>query len=265
MDNRPIGVFDSGLGGITVVKEIHKVLPKEKIIYLGDTARVPYGTRSKDTVVKFSLENTKFLEKFKIKFLLIACNTASALAYEEVKNSVSIPVVDVINPGAEAALRRTLSGRIGVIATKGTILSHAYAKVLRLNGKKVKVYEQSCPLFVPLIEEGEISGRLINLVSEKYLNKFKKNSIDTLILGCTHYPIIKKTIQRKVGKKVSLVNSGAEAARKLGELLKSQNLLAEKRIGEDEYYLTDLTTNFINVAEEYLGIKISSVIQKVYL
>jgi len=265
MDARPIGIFDSGLGGLTVVKEIKKILPSEQIIYLGDTARVPYGTRSKETVVRFSLQNTKFLSKFNIKCLVIACNTASALAYGEIKNSVSVPIIDVINPGAETALSKSSNKIIGVIGTRGTILSHAYKNALKKRCGKVIVYEQPCPLFVPLIEEGEVSGELIKIAVKKYLKVFIKTKIDTLILGCTHYPIVSGVIQKNMGDKVILVNSGVEAAKKLYDTLKNCYLLAEKKGKDDKYFVTDLSTSFIYVAEKYLGQKISSKVKKVSL
>lgn len=181
---KPIGVFDSGLGGLTVTKEIIKIMPNENIIYLGDTARVPYGTRSKDIVRKFSLEDANFLLKKKVKCIVIACNTSSAYAGNFLKKNIKIPVFDVITPAVKGAVKVSKTGNIGVIGTTGTISSGAY---------KVK-YLQACPLFVPFIEEGEINSQAIELVAKKYLSWFK-GKIDTLILGCTHYPIISKTIK----------------------------------------------------------------------
>lgn len=265
MDNRPIGVFDSGLGGLTVVKEIKNVLPKEKIIYLGDTARIPYGTRSKETIIKYSLENINFLKKFDIKCLVIACNTASAWAYSRIKNYISVPVVDMINPGASGALNKSLKKKIGVIGTKGTILSSAYKNALKKATQRVDVYEFSCPLFVPLIEEGETSGELISLVAKKYLSRFDALDIDTLILGCTHYPIISRVIKKEINYGVTLVNPGAEAAKFLYTLLVSTGSIRNIAKAENEYYLTDLSSNFINVAERYLGERISNNVKKVSL
>jgi len=265
MDNRPIGVFDSGLGGLTVVKEIKNILQNEKIIYLGDTARIPYGTRSRETIIRYSKENTAFLMKFGIKCLVIACNTSSALAYQEVKKMVDIPVIDMIIPGSQGALLKSVKKTIGVIGTKGAIQSHAYKNTIIKKDPKAAVYEHSCPLFVPLIEEGEISGRLIEIVAKKYFSYFDKLEIDTLIMGCTHYPIIHSVIKNALKRKVKLINPGVEAAKTLFNLLTSSNSLAGKSNGRDVYYLTDLSTNFIKTAEKYLGYKIEKNIKKVTL
>ncbi len=186
MDKRSLGIFDSGLGGLTVVKEIKKRLPNESIIYLGDTARVPYGTRSKETVTKFSLQDAYFLAGQNIKCLVIACNTASALAFKEVKRKLAIPVFDVVSAGAGGAVRTTKNKKVGVIGTRGTIASQAYQKAIRKQSPKILVHEKACPLFVPLIEEGEISGKMIEMLVSKYLNPLKNDKIDTLILGCLY-------------------------------------------------------------------------------
>ena len=265
MDNRPIGIFDSGLGGLTVVKEIKKILPNEQIIYLGDTARVPYGTRGRETVIRFALEDALFLTKFKIKCLVIACNTASAFAYQEVAKMVGIPVIDMIIPGSIGALRDGKTKIIAVIGTKGAIDSNAYKSALKKKSRLVSIYQIKCPLFVPLIEEGEISGKLIKLVAVKYLSPLKKLNIDTLIMGCTHYPIIKNIIKSEVGSNVKLINPGAEAAVYLRKHLLKNNSLSELKKADDKYFLTDLSCNFIYVAEKYLGEKISDKIRKASL
>jgi len=218
MDKRPIGIFDSGLGGLTVVKEIKKRLPNESIIYLGDTARVPYGTRSKETITKFSLQDVLFLTEQKVKCVVIACNTASALAFKEIKKRLVIPVFDVVSVGAKMAVETTKNKRVGIIGTRGTVTSHAYQKAIHKQNPRTLVYEKACPLFVPLIEEGEIGGKATEMLVSKYLNPLKNNKIDTLILGCTHYPIIKNIIQKKIGKRVVLVNSGEEIAKVLSTL-----------------------------------------------
>lgn len=218
---KAIGVFDSGLGGLTVVKEIKKRFPKTKIIYLGDTARVPYGTRSATVVQKFAVEDAKFLEKREVAQIIIACNTASALAYEQVKKAVSVPVHEVITPAKEAAEK--IGKNIGVIGTKGTINSGAYGHL-----------GVACPLLVPFIEEGDLSSPALKLVLKNYLQQLK--NIDTLILGCTHYPIIKDLISEDLPG-VTLVNPGEELA-KILELPEMD--------GEDEYYVTDLTKSFLS-------------------
>lgn len=258
MDKRPIGIFDSGLGGLTTVSEISKILPNENIVYLGDTARVPYGTRSKEVVEKFALEDAKFLISRNVKCIVIACNTASAYAGEKIKKQFKIPVFDVITPAIEEALKLSKNGLVGVIGTRATIASGAYDKATFM--------AKACPLFVPLIEEGEISGKLIALVSKQYLEMFKSSNIDTLILGCTHYPLISKIIQRQLGAKVKLVNSGKEVAVVVKEFLTKNNLLNPIRNKpKKEFYVTDLTQRFTQTAELFLGRKFDARIKKITL
>lgn len=266
MDKRPVGIFDSGLGGLTVVKEIKKRLPNESIVYLGDTARVPYGTRSKETVTKFSLQDAYFLTGQKVKCIVIACNTASALAFKEVKRKLTIPIFDVVSAGAKMAVETTKNKKIGVIGTRGTVASQAYQKTIRKQNPKILVHEKACPLFVSLIEEGEIKGKVIEMLASKYLNSLKNNKIDTLILGCTHYPIIKNIIKEKIGKRVVLVNSGEGIAKVLSSFLKEKKLEAPKNLNPvRKYYVTDLTKRFIKVAEIFLGEKIKGEIKKISL
>lgn len=253
--SQPIGIFDSGLGGLTVVKEIIKVLPNEDIVYLGDTARVPYGTRSKKIIQKFSQEDANFLLKNKVKCIVIACNTSSALAGGFLKKKLKIPVFDVINPALEKANKLTINGKIGVIGTRGTIASGAY---------NVK-YSQTCPLFVPFIEEGELKSSALQLVAHKYLSKFK-GKIDTMILGCTHYPIIQKLIQEEVGKRVKLINPGKCISFEVKKYLEENKLLnGQKKKGKIKYFVTDLTDRFKNVAKMFLGKKIDNYLKEVNL
>lgn len=219
-----VGVFDSGLGGLTVVSEIKKLYPKSSIVYLGDTARVPYGTRSKEVIEEFAVQDAKFLENKNVDVIIIACNTVSAVAVGAVKNAVSVPVFEVITAAKNAAQKATKNGKIGVIATRATINSGAYG------------YQGlACPLLVPLIEEGELSGPIIDAALDKYLDVVKTWGIDTLILGCTHYPLVTDLIIKKLPD-VTLINSGAELARTLA-ILESDNFV-------DEYYATDLTQQF---------------------
>jgi len=232
-----IGVFDSGLGGLTVVKEIKKLHPKAKIVYLGDTARVPYGTRSKETVVRFALEDARFLEKKGVECVVIACNTASALAYKEVKKVCKVPVYEVISAARQQAER--VGTRIGVIGTRGTIRSGAYGHI-----------GVACPLLVPFIEEGELNSPALEIVLKDYLKKFPK--IDTLILGCTHYPIIAKVIGKIMGPKVKLINPAEELAKKLPV----ENPSASSGL-KDEYYVTDMTPRYKEVAKRFLGWEIT--------
>jgi len=193
-----IGIFDSGLGGLTVVKEIKKLYPNSNLIYLGDTARIPYGTRSKQIVEEFSIEDAKFLESRGVEAIVIACNTASALAVDAVKQAVKVPVYEVISAGCEAAVAASQSGRIGMIGTRATVGSHAYAKKIKSLNPDIVTHELACPLLVPLIEEGEIEGEIINLVLSKYLQEVRQWQVDALILGCTHYPLVEELVDRQL-------------------------------------------------------------------
>ncbi|OGM15178.1 glutamate racemase [Candidatus Woesebacteria bacterium RIFCSPLOWO2_01_FULL_43_11] len=265
MNARPIGVFDSGLGGLTVVNEIKKALPYEDIIYLGDTARVPYGTRSKEVVKKFSLEDAIFLITRKVKCLVIACNTSSALGASEVRKISPVPVFDAISPTVKKVATLSLR-KTGVIGTRGTIGSHAYRDAIKKLNAKSKIIELACPLLVPAIEEGETSGQLIRALIRKYLTPLKKEKIDSLILACTHYPIIKKEIKRFMGQGVALIDPAEEIAASLSLYLEEKNLLApENPKAKRIYFVTDLTSRFIGVAEMFLGERISGSIKKVSL
>lgn len=243
-NKKPIGVFDSGLGGLTVVKQLINILPNEDIVYLGDSARVPYGTRSKETIIKFSFEDSNFLLKKKVKCIVIACNTASALAGKELEKKLKIPVFNVITPSLNYSKSISKSGKIGVIGTRGTIGSGAY---------KVP-FAKACPLFVPFIEEGNIDGEALKLIAKDYLSDFKKEKIDTLIMGCTHYPIIKDIIQNEVGEGVSLVDPGRAVTEQLRYSLAENNMLNnQKKMGKINYFVTDLTDRFAQVAKMFLG------------
>jgi len=243
---KAIGVFDSGLGGLTVVKEIIKALPNEDIVYLGDTARVPYGTRSKEIVTKFSIEDAKFLLNKNVKCIVIACNTSSAYAGKYLKQTIKIPVFDVIVPAMIDAKSASKRGKIGVIGTRGTIASGAY---------KVR-YKEACPLFVPFIEEGEIESDALRIIVKKYLSSLK-GKIDTLIMGCTHYPIIEDLIGKELGKKVILINPGISVSGELKNYLTTNNLLnTGYKKGSLRFFVTDLTERFVKVAEQFLGQKI---------
>jgi glutamate racemase len=265
MHNKPIGVFDSGLGGLTVVKEIVEVLPGENIVYLGDTARVPYGTRSREVVTKFSGEDVEFLLRKGVKCIVIACNTASAFAFEYLKNKYNIPIFNVITPTSKNALEHTKSNIIGVIGTRGTIDSKAYDIELKRN-KNVKIYSKACPLFVPLIEEGEIEGNIIKGVVAKYLSYFKDKNIDTLILGCTHYPVIEKELVNYLGNKINYINPGTETAKDLKIYLKDNNLLNNSsNKGNISYYVTDINNRFKETAEVFFKNGISKKIVKVQI
>ncbi len=258
MNSKPIGVFDSGLGGLTVVKEIIKALPHEDIVYLGDTARVPYGTRSQEVVTQFAKEDAQFLLKKGVKCIVIACNTASAFAYDYLVKTFNLPIFDVISSASEKALE--LGGnQIGVIGTRGTIDSKAYNKKL---GQKLLTL--ACPLFVPLIEEGEIEGAIIKSIVKKYLQYFKGKPLKVLILGCTHYPIIKPEIERYLGSKILYIDPGKEVATKLNEYLSANKLLnSQTGLGKVDYYVTDVNNKFKETAKMFMGNGVSKKIRKV--
>lgn len=222
-----IGVFDSGVGGLTVAREIMRQMPNETIIYFGDTARVPYGSKSKETILKFSRQIVKFLRIKGVKAIVIACNTASALALETVKAELDIPVIGVVKPGAKTASEVTKSGRIGVIATEATINSGIYTKYLSEIKPEFQVFTKACPLFVPLVEEGWLYDSVTIEIAERYLSELKGYDIDTLVLGCTHYPLIRHTLQKVAGENVALVNPAYETAKSLKEVLINNNLVRE--------------------------------------
>ena len=260
----PIGIFDSGLGGLTVVKQIIKLLPHEDIVYLGDTARVPYGTRSREIVQQFSLEDADFLLKKDVKIIVVACNTASAFAGEFLKKKLNVPVFEVITSASEYAVQKTSNKKIGIIGTRGTIGSGAYQKAIKKFDKSVKVFSKECPLFVPFIEEGEIENEALKLVAGNYLLGLKKEKIDTLIMGCTHYPIIRKIIEKEIDHhKVNLIDPGETEAIEVFNFLKKNKILNPQKVkGKRKYFVTDLTKRFSKVAEMFLGDKMHGSLQK---
>ena len=254
-----IGVFDSGIGGLTVARELFRVLPNERVVYLGDTARVPYGNKSKETVVKFSTESVLFLMDQKVKLVVVACNTASSFALPALRKFSSTPVLGVIDPGVEAALQATRSGRIGVIGTTSTIGSGAYQKGIKRRAPKAQVVSVSCPLFVPFAEEGWVSDKIIESVAHKYLAPLKSSKIDTLILGCTHYPLLKNTIAKVMGEKVRLVDSATQTALKASLLLKKLNQLNTARRSGHRFFVTDEPKQFSKLSKRFLGKSIGQV------
>ena len=258
---RPIGIFDSGIGGLTVLKEIQREVPVENIVYFGDTARVPYGTKSKETITKFSIDNINFLQDFDVKIAVVACNTASSLSLDALKDRFSLPIIGVIEPGAKEAIAKTKNGKIGVIGTKATIGSGAYESHLKRLDPSVKVYSQACPLFVPFVEEGWLEGEVVSQVARTYLDSLKSFGIDTLILGCTHYPLLNKVIQNAIGESVRLVNSAQATAKEARELLDKLNLAAGKSQGPQEtrFYVSDEPEQFRTLGERFLGRSIHSV------
>lgn len=254
--NAPVGVFDSGVGGLTVAREIMRQIPEERIIYFGDTARVPYGSKSKDTIVRYSRQIIRFLRSKGVKAIVIACNTASAHALETVQKESDIPIIGVINAGARAAVQATVNGRIGVIGTVGTIGSGIYTEVMQQMRPGVRVIGKSCPLFVPLVEEGLLHDSVTDEIASRYLAELKGKYIDTLVLGCTHYPLLRSTLRRLMGDDVTLVNPAYETAIELRELLKANGLNREMPApdGEEKYqfFVSDLAEKFTDFATSIL-------------
>jgi len=266
ISNLPIGIFDSGVGGLTVYRALHERLPNERFVYLGDTARVPYGTKSLRTVERYAIENSKFLEAHGIKLLVVACNTASALALPAIREAINVEVVGVIEPGARAAVEVAGGQAIGVIATEATVQSSAYARAIAGIDANVKVIERACPLFVPLAEEGWVDTDVTRTIAAHYLSDLAKHGADALgalVMGCTHYPILRKVIGRVVGEKVPLIDSGEATAREVEGLLSHKgiartpraNLAAERKLCDDldHFYVTDAAERFAKVAERFLG------------
>ena len=259
-DPRPIGIFDSGVGGLTVFSEVEKALPREEIVYFGDTARVPYGTKSKETVTKFSVENVEFLMKHNVKLVLVACNTASSLSLDFLKRCFRVPIIGVIEPGARNAAASTRNNRIGVVGTNATIISGAYEKAVKKISPKIAVYSQSCPIFVPLVEEGWIDEPVTYDIASIYLKKLKDKGIDTLILGCTHYPLLKNVISSVLGGKVLLVDSAREVAKEAMNILNVSGLLNENSGNvEHKFFVSDEPEHFIRSAERFLKRKMKCV------
>jgi glutamate racemase len=259
-ESRPIGIFDSGIGGLTVLKEIHNRLPLERTVYLGDTARVPYGIRSPETVIRYSFENSRFLFSKNVKMIVIACNTASSVSLEPIRSSFSIPVIGVIEPGAKAAVTATRNKKIGIIGTEATIRSDSYMKAIRRLDDSIEVFGIACPLFVPLVEEGWTDGRIAEMIAKEYLEDIKDKEIDTLVLGCTHYPLLKNILSSVMGDSVSLIDSAIETAGEITSVLKSLSMLnTSGDTGTGEFYVTDSPEKFRSVGERFLGKKISQI------
>lgn len=249
----PVGVFDSGVGGLTVTKEIMNQLPKEQIIYFGDTARVPYGSKSKETVTMYSRQIIRFLQTKHVKAIVIACNTASAFALETVKQEIEIPVIGVVKPGAKTAAITTKNGNIGVIGTEGTIRSKIYNEFLSSVNSDLRVYGKACPLFVPLVEEGWVKDPITKEVARRYISELLEKDIDTLVLGCTHYPLLRDIIREVVGDSITLVNPAYETARMLRLVLEENNILST-RTGSPEhtFFVSDGADKFRSFANTIL-------------
>jgi len=251
---KPIGIFDSGVGGLTVYKAIRSAFPEEDLIYFGDTARVPYGPKSPNTIIEYSVQNARFLLQKGIKILVVACNTSSAVAIPELQHLTEIPIIGVITPGAEQAVTQTVNQRIGIIGTEGTIRSNAYVNAIHQILPQAVVLSQACPLFVPLVEEGWLQHPISKSIVREYLANLKEQQIDTLVLGCTHYPLLKQIIQQDLGEQVRLVDSAEAITRYL------KPLLAEKldgKAGTDHFFVSDNEDKFAQLAVRILGSQIS--------
>lgn len=259
--DRPIGVIDSGVGGLTVASELMRQLPKEQLIYLGDTLRCPYGPRPREEVVKYTLEMVEFLQKKQIKLLVVACNTATAFTLDILRERLPIPVIGVIQPGARAAIKMTKNMKIGVIGTEGTINSKAYPDALMSIHHDLEVFDLACPKFVPLVERGELEGDEVNRIVSKSLKPLKQDSdIDTLILGCTHYPLLAKTIQSVMGHGVKIISSGEETAREVSTIMGYQSLSYKgERLPKHEFYSTGPSNIFEQITNQWLEIPLESV------
>ncbi len=246
MDNRPIGVFDSGLGGLTVVKEIKKLLPKEKIVYLGDTARVPYGTRSKETIIEFAIEDVNFLLKNNVKCVVIACNSVSSVASDILKQKFKIPIFDVISPTCEYVAKKVGVRKIGVIGTSATIKSNTYKNSINKLNNKIDVFQNKAPLLVPLVEEGEGKSFFAYQIVEKYLKPLINKNVEIVILGCTHYPILLPVINKILSNKIEIIDPAKFVSKYLKAYLKERNLLSDGKMSFVDFFaVTDLTDGFL--------------------
>jgi glutamate racemase len=261
-----IGVFDSGIGGLTVVRELLRQLPGERIVYFGDTARAPYGNKSPRALVRFALENARFLLSRKIKFLVVACNSSSAYSLQALRQKFSVPVLGVILAGARAATGRHHGQRLGVIGTRATIASEAYQRAIGELSPEAQVFAQACPLFVPLVEEGWSHHSVAKSVAKEYLEPLKSKGVETLVLGCTHYPLLRGVIRQVMGPRVALVDSAQETAREVKELLGMTNLLSHKRrqaFSAHEFYVSDHPEQFSAIGRRFLGRSLAKVQQVV--
>ncbi len=256
-----IGIFDSGIGGLTVYQQIATLLPAENLIYLGDTARCPYGTKSHDVVTRYACENSDFLAERNIKMLVVACNTASAVALMTLQERYSIPVIGVIQPGASAAARSSHNRKIGVIGTEATIASGAYTQALRALDPSIEIYTRACPLFVPLVEEGWVENDVAYSTVATYLSSLKQSGIDTLILGCTHYPLLKRTIAAYLGAHVQLVDSAEETAKVVVTTLPNNHRTQSNGPGRGSFFVTDSPDQFIKVGARFLGDVVESAVR----
>lgn len=259
---KPIGIFDSGVGGLTVVREVMRNIPKERIVYFGDTARVPYGGKSKETILRYSRQIVHFLQSQDVKAIVIACNTASALALEELSREIDIPIIGVIKPGAKVACATTKNNRVGVIGTKATIASGLYKELIQEINPNIQVVGKACPLFVPLVEENWLKDPVTKEVATRYLEDMKEENIDTLILGCTHYPLLRSMLREIMGEKVTLVNPAYETACRLREMLHDLHLMNDQSLEESthphRFFVSDSAESLLDFANSILPCEIEN-------
>lgn len=264
MDNRSIGVFDSGLGGLTAVKEIMRELPKESIVYFGDTGRVPYGSRSRETIIKYSRNDVNFLLKNDVKVIVVACGTVSSVALSQIKEISPVPVIGVVEAATNAAILATKNNKIGIIGTSGTINSGAYERLIKDKNAEIETFSKACPLFVPLVENGHFDTMVAELVTEEYLASIKESGVDTLILGCTHYPLLKNTIARFMGADVTLIDAGAEVAKELKRVLTNGNICTNAaEEGKYSYFVSDNVDGFETLGGIFLEQTICGKVEKI--
>lgn len=259
--NQSIGVFDSGIGGLTVLHELMRALPNEQLIYLGDTARAPYGTKSPETVRRYAVENTRFLLERGVKLLVVACNTMASVAHDAIAELAAVPAIGVIEPGAAEAVRVSRNRRIGVIGTEATIASGAYTAALRRLAPAAEIFTRPCPLFVPLAEEGWTDNDVARNTARVYLGSLRKSGIDTLLLGCTHYPLLRAAIAEVMGPRVRIVDSAASTARATRALIQQQGLARRGGAGSVSFFVTDTPERFIKVGERFLGEQVQSAVR----
>ncbi len=256
----PIGIFDSGIGGLTVAKRIISMLPNENIVYFGDTARVPYGSKSNSTVIEYAIQDAQFLINKNVKLIIVACNTASSVALDSLKRKYNIPIIGMIEPGASLAVKKSKNKRVGVIGTNSTINNKAYSEQIKTLDAEISIIEKACPLFVPIAEEGWLNHEATRLIAIEYLQEFIDAEIDTLILGCTHYPLLAETIQNIMGEKVTLIDSGYAASLQVENYLEGRGVRNDShQVGTHQFYVSDLPNKFKTIAERFLGSKVNHI------
>jgi glutamate racemase len=260
--DRPVGVFDSGIGGLTVVRELFRQLPDESIVYFGDTARVPYGTKSEETVQRFALQDAQFLVEQGVKLIVVACNTVSANSLQLLKERIQMPIEGVIEPGARAAVEATRNGRVGVIGTDSTVASRAYEKAIRALNEEIQIFARSCPLFVPLAEEGWLDDPVTTQVAERYLSGMRRCKVDTLVLGCTHYPLLAGVISGAMGPEVTLIDSATATAAAVKAILDGEGLgRPPSSPPQHHFYVSDVPRRFGEIGERFLGSSLAHVVR----